>query len=144
MKDRESASSTDQGGGKRRSCGALVGSGQVPDRQKYRHQNDGFPAQAKRGRGTIVGAISGAGRSTGCSSFPAQQLRLIGPFFLGLARDSGRRWVLDFQPTNGSARAIRRAEALRHDALAAEGAGLLEDDRSIACVVLVEDDALTG
>ena len=30
----------------------------------------------------------------------------------------------------GSSRAMRRAEALRHDALAAERAGVLEDDPS--------------
>ena len=44
----------------------------------------------------------------------------------------------------GSTRAIRRAEALRHDALAAECAGVPEDDRPVAGVVLVEGDALVG
>ena len=37
-----------------------------------------------------------------------------------------------------------RAEALRHDALAAERAGVLEDDRSFARVVLIEGDAFMG
>jgi hypothetical protein len=39
---------------------------------------------------------------------------------LGLARDCGRRRVLDLHPTVGASRAVRRAEALRHDTLTAE------------------------
>jgi hypothetical protein len=44
----------------------------------------------------------------------------------------------------GPARAIRRAGALRHDALAAKCAGVLEGDRAVARVVLVEGGALMG
>ena len=49
-------------------------------------------------------------------------LRLLSaPVLVGFARDSGCLRVFDFYPMIGPARAIRRAEALRHDALAAEG-----------------------
>ena len=63
------------------------------------------------------------------------------PLLLGLARDRGRRRVLDLHPTVGASRAVRRAEALRHDALAAERASLAVNDRSIRDEVRVERDA---
>jgi hypothetical protein len=66
------------------------------------------------------------------------------PMVLGLARDSGCLRVFDFHPMIGSARAIRRAELLRHDALAAERAGVLEDCRAVASMVLVERDTFMG
>jgi hypothetical protein len=60
----------------------------------------------------------------------------------GAARYGRCLRVFDLHPLIGSAGAIRRAEALRHDALGAECAGVLEDDRSLARVVLVEGDGL--
>jgi hypothetical protein len=62
----------------------------------------------------------------------------------GAARYGRCLRVFDLHPLIGSAGAIRRAEALRHDALAAERAGVLEDDRPVASVVLVEGDAFMG
>jgi hypothetical protein len=49
----------------------------------------------------------------------------------------GRRRVLELEPV-----AIERAGSLRHDALAAEFAGLLIDDLAVADEMLVERDAL--
>src|SRR6185503_708501 len=63
------------------------------------------------------------------------------PLFLSLARDGGRGRVLDLDPAIDAARFIRRAEPLRHNALTAERAGVLVEDRAVAVVVLVEDDA---
>jgi hypothetical protein len=60
------------------------------------------------------------------------------------AGNSGCLRVFDFHPMIGSTRAIPRSEALRHDTLAAESAGVLEDDRPVASVVLVEGDAFMG
>ena len=57
--------------------------------------------------------------------------RPLVPLLLGLARDCRRRRILDFQPAVGAARAIRRAEALRHDAFATERTSLAVDDRSV-------------
>jgi hypothetical protein len=63
------------------------------------------------------------------------------PLLFGLARDSGCLRVFDFYPIIGPARAIGRAEALRHDALAAKRASLAIDDCAIRSEVLVEHDA---
>ena len=49
--------------------------------------------------------------------------------------------VLDFRPVRRPPGAISRAEALRHDALAAEAAGVLEHDIAVALAVFVEHDA---
>ena len=40
--------------------------------------------------------------------------------------------------------AVRRPTALRHDALAAERAGVFEEERAGAVVVLIEGDGLIG
>jgi hypothetical protein len=64
------------------------------------------------------------------------------PLLLGLARDRRRRRVLDFDPAVGAAGPVRRTQTLRHDALTAERAGILVDDRAIAGVVLVEDNSV--
>jgi hypothetical protein len=63
------------------------------------------------------------------------------PLLFGFAPYRGRRRVLDLQPAISAARAIRRAEALRHDALAAEHAGVLVDDRAVGIVMLIVGDA---
>jgi hypothetical protein len=68
------------------------------------------------------------------------RLRLHGvltPLLLGLAPYRQRRRILTVLRSAG---AIERAEPLRHDALAAELAGLLMDDLAVADVVLVERD----
>jgi hypothetical protein len=44
--------------------------------------------------------------------------------FLSLARDRGRRRILDLYPADDATGLIRRTEALRHDALAAYRAGV--------------------
>ena len=59
------------------------------------------------------------------------------PFFLGLARHRRRSRILDLDPAVSAARAIRGSQALRHDALAAERAGVLVDDCAVAAIVLV-------
>ena len=43
-----------------------------------------------------------------------------------------------------AAGAVLRAEPLRDDALAAERAGVLEDDRAVALEMLIERDAVAG
>jgi hypothetical protein len=49
--------------------------------------------------------------------------------------------VLDLDPIGRSAEPIRRAEALRHYALASEFAGMIEHDRALDVEVFVEGDA---
>src|SRR5947207_15010124 len=49
--------------------------------------------------------------------------------------------IFDFHPMRRSARAVRRAEPLRHDALAAELAGVLKENVAIAPEDLVEHNA---
>ena len=63
------------------------------------------------------------------------------PLFLRLAPHRGRCRILDLESLPGAAGAVSRAEPLRHDALAAELAGLAIDDRAGADVMLVERDA---
>src|SRR5262249_42515603 len=67
---------------------------------------------------------------------------LSAPIPLGRAPLRLRRWVLD--PLLRAARAVERAEPLRHDSLAAELAGPREYDVAIADVVRVERDACDG
>jgi hypothetical protein len=66
------------------------------------------------------------------------------PILFGLATHRWRGRVLDLHPTVGAAGSVGRTEPLRHDTLAAESAGVLVDDRSVARVVLVEGDAFMG
>jgi hypothetical protein len=61
------------------------------------------------------------------------------PVFFRLALHRRRR-LLDLDPVLRSAGAVCRAEALRHNALAAEPAGLLIDDLAVADVAVVEGD----
>ncbi len=65
---------------------------------------------------------------------------LAPPILLGLARHSRGIPVLDFEPVGHAAGTIGGAEPLRHDAFAAEPAGVLEDYLAVALVVLIEDD----
>jgi hypothetical protein len=54
---------------------------------------------------------------------------------------AGAAGFLNLQPAISAAGAIGGAQALRHDALAAERAGVLVDDCAAAGVVLIERDA---
>jgi hypothetical protein len=65
------------------------------------------------------------------------------PILFGLAPHGWRSRVLDFEPVIDAPGAIRWAEPLRHNAFAAELAGLPEDDRTVALVVLIDYDAGT-
>jgi hypothetical protein len=64
--------------------------------------------------------------------------------FLSLAAYCRCSRVLHFHPTVGAPGAVGRAEALRDDTLAAKRADVLEHDRALAAVVLVENDASCG
>jgi hypothetical protein len=70
-------------------------------------------------------------------------LAFAAPIFLSLTLHRRRLRVLDLQPIFKAARVIGRAEPLRHNALASEPASLLEDDRAVAIVVIIEADAIT-
>jgi hypothetical protein len=63
------------------------------------------------------------------------------PLLLGLARDRRRRRVLDLQPTVCAPGTVRRAQALRYDALTAKRAGVPVDDRALGLVMGIEPDA---
>jgi hypothetical protein len=65
------------------------------------------------------------------------------PIFLSLTLHRRRRRVLYLQPIIEAAGAIRRAEPLRHNALAAKRASLLEDVCTVVIVVIIEADAVT-
>src|SRR4029077_8893886 len=63
------------------------------------------------------------------------------PLLLGLTLHCRRLRVLDLKPIVRSAEPIWRAEAFRHDALAAELAGMMKRDRSLDVEVLIEHNA---
>jgi hypothetical protein len=67
--------------------------------RRLKAQTYAAPRVRQGRRGAFYGRLSFRRSSSGLST----------PLFFGLARDSGRRRVLDFQPMIGSARAIRRA-----------------------------------
>ena len=48
----------------------LLGSGEMPDCQKYQHENDGFPAQPKRGRGEYPCKARGPRHNRDCERDP--------------------------------------------------------------------------
>jgi hypothetical protein len=96
----------------------------------------GGPRQLRPWR--IAGDLRGGKISGLSSAAPAV------PVLFRLAPDRRRCRVLDLQPVIGPTGAVGRAEALRHDALAAERAGVLEEHRAVAEVMLVEGDALLG
>ena len=55
----------------------------------------------------------------------------MAPLILSLPTYSSRGRVLAFDPVRGAPRAVARIPALRHDALKAELAGVLEDERAV-------------
>jgi hypothetical protein len=63
---------------------------------------------------------------------------LAAPILLRLALHRWRIRIFDFQPKRRAARAIDRAEPLRHDALTTEFAGVLKDDLAVLLEMLVE------
>src|SRR4029077_19464044 len=77
--------------------------------------------------------------SSQCMSPPAPP---GAPIFFRFALRGRRLRSLDLQPVIHSAGTVRGAEALRHDALAAEGTDVFVDDSTVAVVVLVEGDAV--
>src|SRR5215469_9823912 len=62
---------------------------------------------------------------------------LTAPLLFDLTLHCRRRRVLDLEPMVDAAGAIRRAESLRHDALATERTGVLKDNRAIPLIVPV-------
>src|SRR5262249_54146373 len=65
----------------------------------------------------------------------------LAPILFGLSPDRRCLRIFDLHPVRRPAGAIQRAEPLRHDALAAELAGVLENDLAVALVMLIEYDA---
>jgi hypothetical protein len=82
---------------------------------------------------------AGGPAPSGISSPPATP---AAPIFFRFALQGRRLRILDLEPVIHSAGTVRRAEALRHDALAAEIADVLVDDGAVANVMLVESDAV--
>ena len=62
----------------------------------------------------------------------SSSLTLVAPILFRLAPHRWRRRILDRQPMIDPTGSIRRTELFRHDALAAELAGVLEHDRAVA------------
>jgi hypothetical protein len=72
-------------------------------------------------------------------TFPIATERALVPLLRGRVRDRRRRGELDPQPAVGVPGAVRRAQALRYDALAAErGRRAVIDDRALGLVVGIE------
>src|SRR6516225_2417394 len=66
---------------------------------------------------------------------------LVAPVLFRLAFYRWRFRILDLDPMRRAPRAIERAEPFWHDALAAELAGVLENDVAITFVMLIEHNA---
>jgi hypothetical protein len=79
-------------------------------------------------------AIAVSAYSRGGSTEPPG---LTAPILLGLALHCRRIRIFDFQPKRRAARAIDRAEPLRHDPLAAEPASLAKYNRAVLLEMLV-------
>ena len=76
-----------------------------------------------------------------CQSRLAPHLISSAPILFGFSLHRWRIRIFDFQPKRRAARAIDRAEPLRHDSLAAKLAGLAEYNRAVPLEMLVEHDA---
>jgi len=63
------------------------------------------------------------------------------PILFGLTRHCWRRRVLDLDPTIAAAWSVRRPKAFRHDALAAELAGMLVNDSAVVFEMAIVRDA---
>jgi hypothetical protein len=64
------------------------------------------------------------------------------PIFFGLTLHCRRCRVFDLAPMVDPSGTVSRAESLRHNALATERAGMLEDHYAVAAEVLIEGDAV--
>jgi hypothetical protein len=76
---------------------------------------------------TVLLTISPAGKSEVC-----RPRRLPSQSSSASRLTAGAAGFLDLQPVIDPTGAVGRAEALRHDALAAERAGVLEENRAVA------------
>ena len=59
---------------------------------------------------------------------------MLRPVDVALATDGWCKWVFHLEPLVGAASTIGRAKALRHDALASQGAGMFVDGGALAVV----------
>jgi hypothetical protein len=75
---------------------------------------------------------------------PAARPPLTAPIFFRLTLHCRRCGVFDLAPIVDPTAAVGRAEPLRHDTLAAERAGMLEDYRSVAGKMPIEGDTITN
>ena len=96
----------------------------------------------RRGVFTCLGEIVSQRVSPVSASSPCAAP--IAPILLGLSLYGRRGRVLDLEPVVDPTGAIGRAEALRHDAFATERAGVLENGRAVALVMLIERDPVAG
>ena len=78
----------------------------------------------------------------GLPSFRSDSNCTSGPIFFFEPPHCRRVRVFDLEPVIGAARPIGRPKALRHDALAAERASMLEDGRAVLTIGLIERDTL--
>jgi hypothetical protein len=69
---------------------------------------------------------------------------MLRPIDVALATDGRCLRVFHLEPLVGAASTISRAKALRHDALAAEGAGVLVDHLAVAVIGRVDRDTLVS
>jgi hypothetical protein len=65
------------------------------------------------------------------SGAPPARPSLGAPIFFRLTPHGGCDRILDLEPVIEAARTVRRTETFRDNAFAAEGAGVLKDDRSL-------------
>jgi hypothetical protein len=76
------------------------------------------------------------------SGMPPARPSFGAPIFFRLTPHGGCDRILDLEPVIDAARTVRRTEAFRDNAFAAEGAGVLEDDRAFAVEMPVEGDTV--
>jgi hypothetical protein len=80
----------------------------------------------------------------GAAEIAAQEPFSLAPLFLGFPLHRRRCAVFNLDPMFASAGTIGRPEPLRHNALAAERASVLEDDRAVALKMFIEGDTRMG
>src|SRR6516164_2639349 len=66
---------------------------------------------------------------------------MLAPIFLGFALHSRGRWILALDPIPRATGTVARVFALRHDALAAKQAGVLEHERPVLFKLRIQDEA---
>lgn len=90
-------------------------------------------------QGSVSSTDQGGGKRAASPAIP-----LAAPILVRLTPNRRCRRVLDLEPMVDSTGAVRRTQPLRDDVLAAEGAGMFEEDCASTVVVLVEGDTLMG